>query len=131
MYNTSSHSMLPSSGYHLATMEAAQPLDRSGEPSQIQGDRVVKRVVKLVIVAVMTLGLLACASERERYFKQNVNQVSQDAVAKRFGPPTHTQELTTGETVWSYESRDGSDCTAYILTFDRTKVLRDWKEQKC
>jgi hypothetical protein len=101
------------------------------EPRQLQGDRVVKRVVRLAVLAVMILGLVACASERERYLKQNVNQVSQDAVAKRFGPPSLSQELTTGETVWSYESRDGSDCKAYILTFDRTKVLRDWKEQKC
>jgi hypothetical protein len=29
-----------------------------------------------------------------------------------------------------YEYCNG-DCKAYILTFDRAKVLRDWKEQKC
>jgi hypothetical protein len=101
------------------------------ELRRLQGDRIVKRVVKLAALAVMTLGLMACASERERYLKENVNQVSQDAVAKRFGPPSHSQELTTGESVWSYQSRDGSDCKAYILTFDRMKVLRDWKEQQC
>jgi hypothetical protein len=91
----------------------------------------VKRFVRLAGLALMTLALVSCASQQERYLKQNVNQASQDAVAKRFGPPHHTQDLTTGETVWSYESRDGSECKAYILTFDRTKVLRDWKEQKC
>ena len=91
----------------------------------------MKGAVRVAVLAVMMLGLVACANERERYLKENVNQVAQDAVAKRLGPPTRTQELTTGETLWSYESRDGSDCKAYILTFDRTKVLRDWKEQKC
>jgi hypothetical protein len=91
----------------------------------------VKGFVRLTVAGMILLGLVACASEQERYLKQHVNEVSQDAVAKRFGPPTHTQELTTGESVWSYETRDGSDCQTYILTFDRTKVLRAWKEQKC
>ena len=91
----------------------------------------MKRIIRLVGLVVLTLGLVACESERERYFRKHVDHASQDAVARRFGPPHRTQELTTGETVWSYESRDGSDCTAYILTFDRTKVLRDWREQQC
>jgi hypothetical protein len=47
------------------------------------------------------LTLTACASQQERYLKQNVNQANQDAVAKRLGPPLHIQELTTGETIWS------------------------------
>jgi hypothetical protein len=79
----------------------------------------------------MTLALVACESERERYFRKHVNQGSQDAVARRFVPPHRAQELTTGGTVWSYEYRDRSDCTVYILRFDQAKVLRDWKEQKC
>jgi formylglycine-generating enzyme required for sulfatase activity len=33
--------------------------------------------------------------------------------------------------LWAYESRERSNCTAYILRFDQTKVLRDWKERKC
>jgi hypothetical protein len=92
---------------------------------------VVKRFIGLAGLAFLTLGLPGCESEPERYFKKHVNQVSRDAVAKQFGPPHRAQELTTGETVWAYESRDRSECTAYILRFDQTKVLRDWKAQKC
>jgi hypothetical protein len=91
----------------------------------------VKRLIRLAGLALLTLGLVACEGQQERYFRRNVNRVSQDAVAKQFGPPHRAQELTTGETVWAYESRERSDCTAYILRFDRTKVLRDWKERKC
>jgi hypothetical protein len=91
----------------------------------------LKRIIRLAGLALLTLGLVACESERERYFRKHVNQVSQEAVARRFGPPHRAQELTTGGTVWSYEYRDRSDCTAYILRFDQAKVLRDWKEQKC
>jgi uncharacterized lipoprotein len=90
----------------------------------------MRRIAQWSALMLMILTLTACASQQERYLKQNVNQANQDAVAKRLGPPSHAQELTTGETVWSYESRNG-DCKAYILTFDRAKVLRDWKEQKC
>jgi hypothetical protein len=81
--------------------------------------------------AFVVLVVGACATPQERYFSEHVNEVSLDAVAKRFGPPHHQQALTTGETVWSYEYRDGPNCTAYILTFDQVKVLRGWKRQRC
>jgi hypothetical protein len=91
----------------------------------------VKRFITLAGLALLTLGLVACESEQERYFRKHVNQVSQDAVARRFGPPHRAQELTTGGTVWSYEYRDRSDCTVYILRFDQENVLRDWNERTC
>jgi hypothetical protein len=91
----------------------------------------VKRFIRLAGLASLTLALVACESQQERYFRRNVNRASQDVVAKQFGPPHRAQELTTGETVWSYESRQRSDCTIYILRFDQTKVLRDWKERQC
>jgi hypothetical protein len=91
----------------------------------------VKRFITLAGLAFLTLGLVACESERERYFRKHVNQVSQDAVARRFGPPHRAQELTTGGAVWSYEYRDRSDCTVYILRFDQENVLRDWNERTC
>jgi hypothetical protein len=90
-----------------------------------------KRLMRLGAFALMTLTLVACDSEQAHYFKKHVNHASQDAVAKQFGPPHRAQELTTGETVWSYESREGSDCTTYILRFDQERVLRDWNERNC
>jgi hypothetical protein len=97
----------------------------------MRGDMAVKRFTSLAVLALLTLALVACEGQQERYFRRHVNRVSQDGVAKQFGPPHRAQELTTGETVWAYESRDRSDCTTYILRFDQTKVLRDWKERKC
>jgi hypothetical protein len=97
----------------------------------MRGDMAVKRCIRLAGLALMTLALVACEGQQERYFRRHVNRVSQDGVAKQFGPPHRAQELTTGETVWAYESRERSDCTTYILRFDQTKVLRDWKERKC
>ena len=91
----------------------------------------VKRFIRLAGLALMMLAFVACEGQQERYFRRNVNRASQDAVAKQFGPPHRAQELTTGDTVWAYESRERSDCTAYILRFDQTKILRDWKERKC
>ncbi|HSF32358.1 MAG TPA: hypothetical protein VLK82_18045 [Candidatus Tectomicrobia bacterium] len=91
----------------------------------------VKRLLSVVGLALMTLVLVACESEQARYFKKRVNQVSQDAVVRRLGPPHRAQELTSGGTVWAYEYRDRSDCTVYILRFDQAKVLRDWNERNC
>ena len=98
---------------------------------EMKGDTAVPRFIRLAGLALTTLALVACEGQQERYFRRNVNRASQDTVAKQFGPPHRAQELTTGETVWAYESRDRLDCTAYILRFDQTKVLRDWKERKC
>ena len=91
----------------------------------------VKRFITLAGLTLMTLALVACESEQAGYFKKHVNQVSQDAVVRRFGPPHRAQELTTGDMVWSYEYRNRSDCTVYILRFDPEKVLRDWNERPC
>jgi hypothetical protein len=97
----------------------------------MKGDMAVKRLPSVAGLALMTLGLVACESEQARYFKKHVNQVSQDAVVRRFGPPHRAQELSTGDMVWSYELRDRSDCTAHILRFDQAKILRDWNERTC
>jgi len=91
----------------------------------------LKWIIRAAGLVVLSLGLMACESERERYFRKHVDQISQDAVARRFGPPHRAQELTSGGTVWSYEYRDKSDCTVYILRFDQAKVLRDWNERTC
>ena len=90
-----------------------------------------KRLLSVAGLTLMTLGLVACESEHAYYFKNRVNQISQDAVVRRFGPPHRAQALTTGDMVWSYEFRDRSNCTAHILRFDQAKVLRDWNERTC
>jgi hypothetical protein len=97
----------------------------------MKGDMAVKRFIRLGTFALMTLALVACESEHEHYFKRHVNHVSQDAVAQRFGPPHRAQALSTGGAVWAYESRQRSDCTAYILRFDEAHILRDWNERGC
>jgi hypothetical protein len=91
----------------------------------------VKRLITSAGLALLMLGLVACESEQAHYFKNRVNHMSQDAVVRRFGPPHRAHELTTGRTVWAYESRDRVDCTVYILRFDRAQVLRDWNERTC
>jgi hypothetical protein len=91
----------------------------------------VKRLLSMAGLMLIMFALVACEGQQERYFRKNVNRTSQDAVARQFGPPHRAQELSTGDTVWAYESRDRSDCTTYILRFDQKKVLRDWKARAC
>ncbi|MDH5739151.1 MAG: hypothetical protein OEY77_02375, partial [Nitrospira sp.] len=86
--------------------------------------------------------LLACSQFETGYFQSKVNQVTQEVVASRYGAPHKVDELPGGGTVWTYFDRGSStagfgtyapssQCKTYLLTFDRSEVLRDWKQQDC
>jgi hypothetical protein len=98
---------------------------------EMREDVTAERWLSLAGLTVMTLGLVACESEHAHYFHRHVNHVSQDAVARRWGPPHRVHELSNGDVVWAYESGSRSHCTAHVLRFDRAQVLRDWNERKC
>ena len=87
-------------------------------------------------VLLMCLFLASCTPWRSTYLQENVNKATQSDVAKRLGPPYSAIPLDGGETVWQYKYVDqdpglGTFCTEYNLTFDRSKVLRNWQRQKC
>ena len=86
--------------------------------------------------------LLACSQFETGYFQSKVDQVTQEVVASRYGAPHKTDELPEGRAVWTYFDRGSSTagyggyaptapCKAYLLTFDQSGVLRDWKQQDC
>jgi hypothetical protein len=102
----------------------------------------------LLLVALM---LTSCASGEARYLKAAMNQATMAEVENHLGQAHSTWDLRTGETLWAYQSgvpsgTDSSgitivgpgwvvgrhsDCTAYILLFDRQKILRAWMHQSC
>lgn len=63
---------------------------------KMKEDMTVQRILRLAALALLPLALVACENQQGRYFRRHVNRVSQDAVAKQFGPPHRAQELTTG-----------------------------------
>jgi hypothetical protein len=76
--------------------------------------------------------LLACSQFETGYFQNKVDQVTQHK----------TDEFPGGRAVWTYFDRGSSTagyggyappapCKAYLLTFDQSGVLRDWKQQDC
>jgi hypothetical protein len=85
--------------------------------------------------------LFACSEFETAYFQSKVDQVTQDAVARRYGPPHKIDKLPEGRSVWTYFDRGSSTigygyalapmCNAYLLTFDQPGVLRDWNQQDC
>lgn len=86
--------------------------------------------------------LWACGLLETGYFQTQVGQVTQDAVARRYGEPHKVSKLSEGRTVWTYFERGSSTagysgyvsrgpCKAYLLTFDQDGVLRDWQQQNC
>lgn len=96
----------------------------------------------LVGLAWGVLGLGACAERETGYFQQLVNEATSDNVAKRYGPPHKVEQREGHQTVWTYFERGSatssyagtarsSFCRAYVLTFDREGILRDWQQQEC
>ncbi len=88
------------------------------------------------------LGWASCGSFETGYFQGRVNEATQDAVAKRYGAPHTIEELDNGGSVWTYYDRGSATasysgyststfCRAYVLSFDKEGILRDWKQQTC
>ena len=60
-----------------------------------------------VIALGIGLSLTACTPSRMSYLREAVNRATQDEITTKLGPPQAAKELTTGETVWRYESYQG------------------------
>jgi hypothetical protein len=85
-----------------------------------------------VMALVAGVSLTACTPWRIEYLRDAVNRAAQDEITTKLGPPQAARELTTGETVWRYESYQGDLlCLEYILRFDRAGILRQWTRQSC
>jgi hypothetical protein len=93
-------------------------------------------------IAVVLMGLVACAGYETGYFKDRVNEATEVMVAKRYGLPHKVEQLKGDQTVWIYFDRGSGTasyagtarstfCVAYLLTFDRQGILRVWQQQEC
>jgi hypothetical protein len=102
--------------------------------------RDMKKHLTLLLIIVT---LVSCAPWRMKYLTEGVNQLTMDDVAKTLGPPDSSLTLDDGSVIWKYRytssSMSGSQygvsgstkCTEYILTFDKEKVLRQTRRQRC
>lgn len=97
--------------------------------------------VRLAGTVLSLLALSAC-SGGSKYFQDAINQATQDMVGKRYGTAHKTQATVDGGEVWTYFERGsgtasfggqvrGSGCRAYVLTFDKERVLRRWEQLPC
>jgi hypothetical protein len=85
-----------------------------------------------VMATAAALSLTACTPWRIEYLRDSVNRATQDEITAQLGPPQAARALTTGETVWRYESYQGDLlCLEYILRFDQAGILRQWTRQGC
>lgn len=96
----------------------------------------------LRLLSVACVALFACSEFETAYFQNKVDQVTQNVVAGRYGVPHKEERLPAGGSVWTYYDRgsgtvgysgraESNKCDAYLLTFDQSGVLRDWKQQDC
>jgi len=113
--------------------------------SQLNGGKWGQRMRRLASVgwiAVVLVGSVACAEFETGYFQSRVNEATEQIVVKRYGPPHKFEQGEGHQTVWTYFDRGSASsgyagtarssfCRAYVLTFDRQEILRDWHQQKC
>jgi hypothetical protein len=84
------------------------------------------------LALVAAFSLTACTPWRIEYLREAANRATQDEITTKLGPPQAVRELTTGETVWRYQSYQGDLlCLEYILQFDQARILRQWTRQSC
>jgi hypothetical protein len=94
-----------------------------------------KDVVSRLLLLVLGMAMVCCAPTLyEEYLSESLHQVSQDDIKKQLGPP---RTVTSAEhtSVWTYQASGervyGSECTTYMLLFDREKRLQDWLRLSC
>ncbi len=95
------------------------------------------------LVLIYALGAVCACSEFDtQYFKDHVSEATAERMAKRYGQPHKVEQREGHQTVWTYFERGSatssyagtarsSFCRAYVLTFDRQGILRDWKQLEC
>jgi hypothetical protein len=95
------------------------------------------------LVLICALGAVSACSEFEaQHFKGRINEATTEQVAKRYGPPHEIEQREGHRMVWTYFDRGSATsgytgtarsafCRAYVLTFDRQEILRDWQQQEC
>lgn len=95
------------------------------------------------LISIILFGTaMACSDLETRYFKDQVNNVTAEQVAQKYGAPHKVQRDDSGNTVWTYFERGsgtasyagtakGGICLAYRLSFDKQNILRDWRQVGC
>ena len=98
---------------------------------------------RVLVLGLLVALLTSCTPWRQEYLEGGVNRLTMDEVAKTLGPPDGTQTLKDNSIVWKYRYTSssvtgnqygvvgGSRCTEYILTFDKDKLLRQTRRQRC
>ena len=88
-----------------------------------------------LFVLASCIAVISCAPTLyEEYLSQSLHRSFQDDVVRQLGPPRTIAR--TGETsVWTYQASGerayGTQCTTYVLLFDRDKRLQDWLRLGC
>ncbi|WP_447975407.1 hypothetical protein [Nitrospira sp. Kam-Ns4a] len=89
----------------------------------------------------LPVALLACAPIPDHYLNREAGRATQESVRVELGPPDYVRDLGDGRTVWiyaikwstatylTYANPDAQVCNEYSLTFDATKVLREWTKK--
>ena len=78
----------------------------------------MRRSVSVGWIAVVLMGLVACAGYETGYFKGRVNEATEEMVVKRYGPPHQVEQRECDQTVWSYFDRGSAPPATSVRPFN-------------
>jgi hypothetical protein len=93
--------------------------------------------MRFSVVSVSTALLASCAAPtwQPDYLTTVVNRATQENILRRFGEPDLVRESGDGSVAWTYRYYHlkivSFACDEYVLSFDRTRTLREWRQQDC
>lgn len=95
--------------------------------------------VRLFASLCVAMILPACAAVEGKdaaWLNEAQGQATQEQIRGRWGEPTTSRSLESGESLWTYEKREeqpgsryaapGTWCEEYALTFDKQAILHHW-----
>ena len=96
----------------------------------------LSRLVTTFCVAIVCFGCALFEGKDVAWLEDAQGQATQEQVRKRWGEPTSSRLVESGESLWIYEKREeqpgnryaapGTWCEEYALTFDNQAILRHW-----
>ena len=117
--------------------------NKSDRPLSFLKEHPVRYVMAFFLAAILSSCVTPAPPWRINYLNEVKNNATQDDIIEKLGPPDRKQPLSDGKEIWEYRytgssvnSNQGyvygrSECVEYILTFDQSKIFRNWARQSC
>ena len=90
-----------------------------------------------ILLLGFTVVFPACTPFKVSYLEEVTRKATQEDIIQKWGPPTESHDLESGESAWGYRFKSFSSmasrvvCEGYDLLFDANRVLTKWNSVYC